>query len=559
MRHFIYILSIALTFSTRANSGIIEWKRFDDSIFEEAETKKKLVFLTIGAAWCHWCHVMDQETYNDIEMAKFLKENFILSREDQDSRPDLYVRYKAYGWPAIIIFDATKNEIYKFRGYQEKQKFRDALKQIIANPSATEYKRAVKPEDINSEVNVDSIQNKLIKQLDTTQGALNGSLKYLNEPIINYLFDIDDQHIKNWIQKTISNSLNIIDPIWSGMYQYSAMGDWKHPHFEKLLRVQANAMIIYSKYFLKNKDDKILNTAESIYKYCNTFLKSDSPLFYTSQNADLVSGLSSAEYYNQTHSGRLKLGIPDVQKRVYLKENMLMCKALLYLWTASNNRKYLERASSNFNYILNNFEAETGLYLHEQDSIKGYFLEENLLMLEGLILSFQITNDKYYLTKAENLELNILNYFSDSTSKLKADILVNSLPPVYPFDLNCFFKILTFKLAMLSDNFPKQNELIDSVSKLYCSSEKTEDFAWFLMLKKHVNSEAKKSLVMHNGNSSINHESFFKSYLIFNNSFEAFTTKKQNDSGIYLLECSQTFCSSPITSLSDYKKKEVQN
>jgi thiol:disulfide interchange protein len=85
-----------------------EWS---SSLFDRARQENKFVILDLGAVWCHWCHVMEETTYQDPVVLSLLHSHFILARVDQDSRPDLSNLYQDYGWPATIVFNADRGEI----------------------------------------------------------------------------------------------------------------------------------------------------------------------------------------------------------------------------------------------------------------------------------------------------------------------------------------------------------------------------------------------------------------------------------------------------------------
>src|SRR5688572_14709821 len=75
----------------------LAWQPFTKAVFDEARQKDKLVLLDIGANWCHWCHVMDDSTYAHPDVQDFLNAHFVLAREDQDLRADLFAKYRDYG------------------------------------------------------------------------------------------------------------------------------------------------------------------------------------------------------------------------------------------------------------------------------------------------------------------------------------------------------------------------------------------------------------------------------------------------------------------------------
>ncbi len=91
-------------FSPRPNkASLIHWRDWDKKTFEEAKTKDKLILLSLSAVWCHWCHVMDETTYSDMEIINFINQNFIPVRVDSDRRPDIDSLYNQGGWPSTVI------------------------------------------------------------------------------------------------------------------------------------------------------------------------------------------------------------------------------------------------------------------------------------------------------------------------------------------------------------------------------------------------------------------------------------------------------------------------
>src|SRR5688572_2322905 len=93
--------------------GLVSWQPWSEQLFARAKAENKMVLLDLGAVWCHWCHVMEETTYADPEVARLLGEKFIAVKADQDADPDLSRRYEDYGWPATIIFGPDGKELIK--------------------------------------------------------------------------------------------------------------------------------------------------------------------------------------------------------------------------------------------------------------------------------------------------------------------------------------------------------------------------------------------------------------------------------------------------------------
>src|SRR5271155_5737802 len=113
----------------------LEWQPWSDRVFADAKREKRFVLLDLEAVWCHWCHVMDANTYSDPAVIKLLQSRYIVVKVDQDSRPDLSARYEDYGWPATIVFDSDGKEIVKRQGYLAPDEMASMLQAIIDDPS----------------------------------------------------------------------------------------------------------------------------------------------------------------------------------------------------------------------------------------------------------------------------------------------------------------------------------------------------------------------------------------------------------------------------------------
>src|SRR5262249_33672378 len=128
-------LLLSHTIVSAAPSEEIDWQPWSDSVFAEAQKEGRFVLLNLGAGWCHWCHVMDQITYQDPDVIKLIRAHYIAVSVDQDSRPDLANRYEDYGWPATIVFKSDKSEIVKRRGYVPPRPMVSLLDAIVNDPS----------------------------------------------------------------------------------------------------------------------------------------------------------------------------------------------------------------------------------------------------------------------------------------------------------------------------------------------------------------------------------------------------------------------------------------
>ena len=85
-------------------ASAISWHAWNDDLFVQARAQKRFVLLDLEAIWCHWCHVMDQTTYQDRDVKRLIDEQYLAVRVDQDADPALSARYQDYGWPATVAY-----------------------------------------------------------------------------------------------------------------------------------------------------------------------------------------------------------------------------------------------------------------------------------------------------------------------------------------------------------------------------------------------------------------------------------------------------------------------
>ena len=401
------------------DSGKLNWQPWQDSLFEKAKKENKFILLDLEAVWCHWCHVMEEKTYGDPQVVKIIEEKFIPVKVDQDSRPDLSHKYEDYGWPATIIFDSNGQEIVKRSGYIRPERMLRLLNAIVKDPSPEEGQ----PEKISfSEQSAlsKSLKDELIKRhvngYDSKYGAWGRFHKFLDWDSCEYSMELGlagDKMAEERARNTLVGQLNLIDPEWGGVYQYSTDGDWKHPHFEKIMQMQAENLRIYSIGYSLYKDKRFLQAAKDIARYLNTFLSSPEGAFYTSQDADLEPGKHSAGYFELKDKARRSKGIPRIDKHVYARENGWAINGMTNLYMATGERIYLERAIKAANWVIKNRTIDGGGFKHDRLDKAGPYLGDNLAMGRAFISLYAATADRQWLKKAEKVAQFIDAHFKN--------------------------------------------------------------------------------------------------------------------------------------------------
>ena len=422
----------------------IKWAtKWSESLFEQAKKENKFIILDLEAVWCHWCHVMHKETYSSPSVISLLKEHYIPVRIDQDSRPDLSNRYKDYGWPATVIFNSKGEEIVKRSGYIQPELMKQLLQKVIDDP---------RPESddiddaeivfISDQEMTDELREKLkenhYSSYDQRLGGLKLFQKFLDSDSVEYSLNIAAK--KNIIEdemakKTLDAAIALIDPVWGGAYQYSTKSSWGSPHYEKLATIQARFMRIYSKAYEYYKDPKYLTAVKDIHRYLKDFLISPDGVFYVSQDADVIQGEHSKEYYLKDDSGRKSIGVPRIDTHIYSSHNGLVIDALVNAYNATGDKIYLDDAihaaewiikhrSLGFNLqdnfrrifsditepvtvieslkwiVVNMSWLERG-FKHDEKDDAGPFLADTLNMGRAFISLYGATSDKKWLKRAE--------------------------------------------------------------------------------------------------------------------------------------------------------------
>ena len=246
----------------------VDWLPWGDEAFELATSQNKPIFLSIGYSSCHWCHVMERESFEDEKIAKILNENYICIKVDKEERPDIdkhfqeiYMRMnnKAGGWPLSIFMTSDKIPIYSgtyippIANYGL-MGFKDLIKIIsktyskdleMLKQKGQEVLNALKPKSKIEATKIDenllNIVTKQIKQVyESEYGGFGDSPKFPHSYTLNLAINLykltNDEELKNIVEHTLDNMLvgGIYDIVDGGFCRYSTDKTWLVPHFEKM-------------------------------------------------------------------------------------------------------------------------------------------------------------------------------------------------------------------------------------------------------------------------------------------------------------------------------------
>jgi uncharacterized protein len=412
------LLGVFILANNALAAEAITWQPWSDSVFAQAKREHKFVLLDLQAVWCHWCHVMDVTTYADPRVIALIQSRYIAIRVDQDSRPDLASRYQDYGWPATVVFNSDGSEIVKRQGYLPPEQITSILQAIIDDPTpgpSVVNAKMLSLDGAGSPPDLNSLQQQLSAGYDSKLGGWGTDQKFLNWDNVEYCLErakAGDVAAEKMAKQTLAAQLKLIDLVWGGVDQYSAEGDWDHPHFEKIMQMQAENLRIYAEAFAFWKDPVYHQTAFGIYGYVRAFLTSPDGVVYTSQDADLIPGKHDGDYFKLNDAGRRKLGLPRVDKHIYARENGWFIEALATLAVVTGDDTYRKEAEHAANWIVHNRSIPGGGFRHGDEVDGPISLGDTLAMGRAFLQLYAITGNSVWLDHAEKAAAFIASHFA---------------------------------------------------------------------------------------------------------------------------------------------------
>jgi uncharacterized protein YyaL (SSP411 family) len=422
-----------------ATPAAISWQAWNNDVFAQARREHKFVLLDLQAVWCHWCHVMDVTTYSDPRVIALIRSRYIAVRVDQDSRPDLASRYQDYGWPATVVFNGDGGEIVKRQGYLPPEQMASMLQAIIDDPTPGPSVVNARPTGVGdgtTSAKNESLTRQLWNGYDTKLGSWGTTQKFLDWNNVEYCLVAarsGDARADSAAHQTLQAQLKLVDPVWGGVDQYSAEGDWDHPHFEKIMQFQAENMRIYAKAYAQWRDPVYLKTAEGIAHYVRDFLTSPDGAFYTSQDADLVPGVHSSDYFRLDDAGRRRLGLPRVDKHIYARENGWCIEALATLAAVTGDNDARDEALRAAHDIIANRSLPGGGFRHGEADDGPASLGDTLAMGRAFLKLYELTADQAWLMRASQAASFIDTHFAYRIRGMNIGYTPVTVTPGSPF------------------------------------------------------------------------------------------------------------------------------
>jgi hypothetical protein len=396
----------AASFAAEGRAGV-PWIGDEHAAFERANREQRFVLLYLEAVWCHWCHVMDHDTYGDPDVQAAITAHYVPLRIDQDARPDLANRYREFGWPATIVFAADGSEIVKRRGFISPQGMRRLLATIVADPSP-EHAAMV---DTRAPAVVgglaDAVRQALLtrhrENYDQRLGGLATAQKYLERDSVEFalvLGQSGDRREATRARQTLDAARALIDPVWGGVYQYSTHSDWQHPHYEKLGTLQGEYLRAYATACGMTGVSTDCEAAAAIRRYVENFLSDPDGAFFASQDADPRPGEHGGDYFALDDAQRRARGMPRIDRHRYARETAAIAEGLIALYEATGDRSALSRAQRALHWLRSERGLSGGGFRHDTHDRAGPYLADSLAAGRAFLAMYRVTGEREWFTIA---------------------------------------------------------------------------------------------------------------------------------------------------------------
>ena len=299
----------------------VEWFAWSDEAFEKARAEDKPVLISIGYSACHWCHVMEHESFEDAETARMMNENFVSIKIDLEERPDvdqIYMRFVQMttgsgGYPLNVFLTPDKLPFfggtyfppinrYNMPSFQRvllsvAEAWRNKRAELLASGreilgemqsiGATESS----PGDLSTEL-PDAAFLSFTESFDPVNGGFGGAPKFPPpmslEFLLRYFYRTKNENALEMVRKTCDKMAagGIYDQLGGGFHRYTVDAIWLTPHFEKMIYDNAQLARIYLHLFQITKDESYRRIAIETLEYVKREMLDSSGGFYTAQDAD---------------------------------------------------------------------------------------------------------------------------------------------------------------------------------------------------------------------------------------------------------------------------------
>jgi uncharacterized protein YyaL (SSP411 family) len=494
----------------------VDWNPWSEETFARAKAENKPVFLSIGYATCHWCHVMEKESFEDEEVARHLNDTFISIKVDREERPDIDAVYMAAcqmltgsgGWPLNLFMTADKRPFFaatyipksgrfgraglielcqqiKTLWLSQTEKVNETAESIAANLHRA---FAFSSADELDETVLEEAYNQIKKTFDPLTGGFESAPKFPTPHRLLFLLRCHhrtgDPYALEMVEKTLTAMRlgGIWDHVGFGFHRYATDENWLVPHFEKMLYDQAMIAMAYLETYQITKNPFFAQTANEIFTYVLRDMSSEEGAFFSAEDADSEGEegkfyVWTTEEFRQVLSGEQA----DVWQGVwrlspegnFLDEatgqktgaNILHLTAPLDKWAKKLDVK-AEEFIQNWEKIRDKLFRAREQRVHPLKDDK-VLTDWNGLMIGALALGARILNKPEYAHAAERAAQFILNHMRDDKKQLfhrfrEGELVIRAQASDYAFLIYGLISLYqaTFNLAYAEEAVALQEHML---------------------------------------------------------------------------------------------------
>ncbi len=422
----------------------VDWHAWNEQTLEKAKSENKLILISVGYSACHWCHVMEHESFEDSLVAQVMNKNFINIKVDREERPDIDQVYMSAvnlmtngrgGWPLNVVTLPDGKPIWGDT-YLEKDRWVSVLNQISKLYKESPNKLTQQAENVQNGINsiavvevnsnapvfekpfiADAVSN-WSKDFDKKFGGTNREPKFMMPNnyhfLLRYAHQNNDKNLLDFVNLTLKKIAfgGVYDHVGGGFSRYSTDGKWHVPHFEKMLYDNGQLVSLYSDAYLLTKNKLYKDVVEETLGFITNEMTTSEGAFYSSFDAD-----------SKTPEGELEEGTFYVWQKEALKPLLKDDFDLFSEYYNVNNFGLWE----NQNYVLIRKDDDSSIIekhnislkeLQEKKSQWKSMLKEarnkrpkprmddkaltswNGLMLKGYVDAYRVFQNKEYLDAA---------------------------------------------------------------------------------------------------------------------------------------------------------------
>jgi hypothetical protein len=299
----------------------VHWREWGEQAFAQARELDKPILLDIGAVWCHWCHVMDRESYENPEVARLINEHYVAVKVDRDERPDIDSRYQTAvsalsgqgGWPLTAFLTPEGKPFYGGTYFPPQDQYGRPSMRRVLEAVAQSYKiqrtqvlesaqkicealAGVERFEGGDKKADEEILKPLLESIggmyDARFGGFGEAPKFPHPSALHLLLEAYLETRQTWLLTMVTNTLELMgrggvyDQLGGGFHRYAVDGRWMVPHFEKMAYDNAGLLVSYLRAYQATGNRFFRDIAEGILSFVENVLSNPQGGFYASQDAD---------------------------------------------------------------------------------------------------------------------------------------------------------------------------------------------------------------------------------------------------------------------------------